>query len=68
MEGMCDNPIGKADEISVSLNHTVVGLVMINFVGYLLFITSIYKLRNIKKEFNIRVELSITFFAWFVCT
>jgi hypothetical protein len=68
MEGMCDKAIGKEDEISGSLNHTVVALIMINFVGYLLFITSIYKLRNIKKEFNIRVELSITFFAWFVCT
>jgi hypothetical protein len=42
--------------------------VVINFLGNLFFVTCIYKLRNIKKEFNIRVELITTFLAWFIST
>lgn len=41
---------------------------VINFLGNLFFVTCIYKLRNIKKEFNIRVELITTFLAWFIST
>jgi hypothetical protein len=33
-----------------------------------MFITCIYKLRNIKSEFNIRLEILLTFLAWFFVT
>lgn len=39
-----------------------------NFVGNIIFITCIYKLRNIKSQFNIRNELMLTFFIWFTST
>jgi hypothetical protein len=42
--------------------------VVINFLGNMFFVTCIYKLRGIKKEFNIRVELITTFLAWFIST
>ena len=41
---------------------------VINFLGNMFFVTCIYKLRGIKKEFNIRVELITTFLAWFIST
>jgi hypothetical protein len=66
MNGMCD--LSRSKDVSIHMNATLIWLIFINLFGYVLFITSIYKLRNIKKEFNIRVELSITFFAWFICT
>ena len=46
----------------------MIWIVVINFLGNLFFVTCIYKLRFIKKEFNIRTELTLTFLAWFITT
>ena len=43
-------------------------MLVINFIGNIFFVTCIYKLRNIKSEFNIRVEMLLTFLAWFILT
>ena len=69
MNGMCSEDQGLAiSKIETHVNFTLIWLVLMNFVGNLFFITSAYKLRNIKSEFNIRVEILLTFFAWFITT
>jgi hypothetical protein len=66
-KGQCDG--GNYSEASKShINSALIWLIVINFFGNLFFLTCIYKLRNIKKEFNIRKELVITFISWFVST
>lgn len=50
------------------VNYTLVFLIISNFFINVMFITCIYKLRNIKSEFNIRLEILLTFLAWFFVT
>ena len=45
------------------MNYTLVFLITSNFFINVMFITCIYKLRNIKSEFNIRLEILLTFLA-----
>ena len=66
MNGMCDKTVYPM--VSNHVNAALIWLVIINFLGNLFFLTCIYKLRNIKKEFNIRIELIITFLGWFITT
>lgn len=66
-EGMC-NQGASTDLIERHVNVTLVWLLAINFVGSIFFVTCIYKLRNIKNEFNIRFELLLTFLVWFAAT
>jgi fatty-acid desaturase len=52
-------------------NHvsaTLLWLLFINFFGNCFFVTCIYWLRDIKSEFNIRLELLLTFLVWFGTT
>lgn len=69
MKGMCSSETGTTEEqIERHVNSTLVWLIVVNFFGNLFFVTCIYKLRNIKNEFNIRYELLLTFLVWFVTT
>ena len=69
MQGMCDMTLEiDPSQAEGHINSAMIWLVVINFLGNIFFVTCIYKLRNIKKEFNIRKELIITFLAWFLST
>lgn len=50
------------------MNNTLYFLITSNLIVNCLFLTSIFKLRNIKSEFNIRLEILLTFLVWFVTT
>jgi hypothetical protein len=54
--------------VETHVNYTLVFLIISNFFINVMFITCIYKLRNIKSEFNIRLEILLTFLAWFFVT
>lgn len=68
LHGMCTRNTDAAAAMNTHINAAITWLLVINFLGNVFFLTCIYKLRNIKKEFNIRTELMVTFLAWFLCT
>jgi hypothetical protein len=70
MNGMCkpDRYSDAKSEIVSHVNYTLYFLIVSNLIINCLFLTSIFKLRNIKSEFNIRLEILLTFLVWFVTT
>ena len=64
------NTCGEPSVMTVDnhVNSTLLWLIILNFLGNIFFVTCIYKLRNIKSEFNIRLELFCTFLVWFFTT
>jgi len=67
-QGICPLSPPEPDLIEGHVNASLYWILSLNFFGNLFFVTCIYKLRNIRSEFNIRNELMLTFASWFVCT
>ncbi len=54
------------DSVNQHTNISVACLLIVNFTECMIFVICMYKLKNIKDDFNIRSELSIVFLIWFI--
>ena len=71
MNGMCSGdrePDVTQLTIEKHVNSTLLWLISINFISNIIMAYCIYKLRGIKNEFNIRLEMIFTFGVWLLTT
>lgn len=68
MNGICNPEKSMRVSLEHHVNITILWLLVINLFGNFFFVTCIFKLRNIRNEFNIRKEMLLTFLAWFTTT
>lgn len=71
MNGMCsgdNDPDVTSVTIEKHVNSTLIWLTSVNFVSNIIMVYCIFKLRDIKNEFNIRLEMMFTFAVWFITT
>ena len=69
INGICNKDLdADPSVIEKHVNYTLMWLLIINLMGNFFFVSCIFKLRNIRNEFNIRKEMLATFLVWFLTT